>query len=108
MADINIQEYVDKALEVLKDSPEQIKSLLGNVNLDDIKKVIDKDEKLGKEDLDKVVKELQNNETVKKVLAEVGNIDTSKLGEEAEKVLGEAEKVGEGLLEKAKDLFEKK
>lgn len=108
MADINIQEYVDKAVEALKDSPEQIKSLLGNVNLDEIKKVIDKDEKLGKEDLEKIVKELQNNETVKKVLAEVGNIDTSKLGEEAEKVLGEAEKVGEGLLEKAKDLFEKK
>lgn len=108
MADINIQEYVDKAVAALKDSPEQIKALLGNVDLDAIKNTIDKEGKLGKEDLEKVVKEIQNNETVKKLVAEVGNIDTSKLGEEAEKVLGEAEKVGEGLLEKAKDLFEKK
>lgn len=108
MADINIQEYVDKAVAALKDSPEQVKALLGNVDLDSIKNFIDKEGKLGKEDLDKVVKEIQNNDTVKELVAKVGNVDTSKLGEEAEKVLGEAEKVGEGLLDKAKEFFEKK
>jgi len=101
MADINIDAYVKKVLDVVKDSPEKLKAAASNSDF--LKKILGEDGKLGKEYLEKIAAAIKESAPVKALLGEDGKFTK----EDFSRIAGEAKEAGEGLLNKAKDLIGK-
>ena len=93
MSDINVQELANKAIEELKKSPEKLKTFAANNEV--LKGILGDDGKLTKEDFDRIAAEVKKNDIVKGLLNDLQNVANA------------AKTAGEGLLDKAKDLFSK-
>ena len=93
MSDINVQELATKVVEELKKSPEKLKAFAANNEV--LKGILGDDGKLTKEDFDRIAAEVKKNDIVKGLLGDLQNVANS------------AKAAGEGLLDKAKDLFSK-
>ena len=89
MSDINVQELATKVVEELKKSPEKLKAF------EVLKGILGDDGKLTKEDFDRIAAEVKKNDIVKGLLDNLQNVANA------------AKTAGEGLLDKAKDLFSK-
>ncbi len=98
MSDINVQELATKVVEELKKSPEKLKTFAANNEV--LKGILGDDGKLTKEDFDRIAAEVKKNDVVKGLLGEDGKLDL-------QNVANAAKSAGEGLLDKAKDLFSK-
>ena len=101
MYNINIEEYVQKILDTVKESPEKLKAALSNNET--IKSILGEDGKLSKDDLDRVVESIKKSAAAKALLGEDGKIGKDDL----DRIAGEAKKTGEDLLEKGKDFLSK-
>ena len=93
MSDINVQELATKVVEELKKSPEKLKAFAANNEV--LKGILGDDGKLTKEDFDRIAAEVKKNDIVKGLLDDLQNVANA------------AKSAGEGLLDKAKDLFSK-
>ena len=101
MSDINVQELANKAIEELKKSPEKLKTFAANNEV--LKGILGDDGKLTKEDFDRIAAEVKKNDIVKGLLGDV----VKGLLDNLQNVANAAKTTGEGLLDKAKDLFNK-
>jgi hypothetical protein len=101
MSDINVQELATKVVEELKKSPEKLKTFAANNEV--LKGILGDDGKLTKEDFDRIAAEVKKNDVVKGLLGEDGKLGLDDL----QNVANAAKAAGEGLLDKAKDLFSK-
>ena len=93
MSDINVQELATKVVEELQKSPEKLKTFAANNEV--LKGILGDDGKL--------TKEVKKNDVVKGLLGEDGKLGLDDL----QNVANAAKSAGEGLLDKAKDLFSK-
>ena len=100
MSDINVQELATKVVEELQKSPEKLTFAANNEVL---KGILGDDGKLTKEDFDRIAAEVKKNDIVKGLLGEDGKLGLDDL----KNVANAAKSAGEGLLDKAKDLFSK-
>ena len=102
MDEIKIEEYVQKALAEIKKAPEKLAEIAKNNEV--LRKILGDDGKLSKDDLDRIVAGLKETAFVKGIVGEDGKFDK----DDITRLTSDAKNLGEELIGKAKDFFEKK
>lgn len=99
MADLNIDAYVKKILDVVTGSPERLKEAASSS--DALKKILGEDGKLSKDDFERILTALKASAPAKGLLGEDGKLDKG----DVERITADAKNAGENLLNKAKGLI---
>ncbi len=110
MAENNLQEYTDKVLAFIKESPEKVKEFASNNEL--VKSVVGEDGKLTAEDFDRIsdqvkaefdktVNEVKESGFVKNLVGEDGKFD----GEDVKRLANDAKEAVSGLADKVTGFF---